>query len=96
MFEMRSLEWHPHALVSDDNLTENLSLRNDTLLVIGNRCLATLEAVQTILAFLRVLDDMETSRLASLHEKKLCGTQLVIAMVAPTSLPKHIRNIARH
>ncbi|GJR88176.1 hypothetical protein Tco_0212187 [Tanacetum coccineum] len=27
------LEWHPHALVADDNLTKNLSLRNDTLLV---------------------------------------------------------------
>ncbi|GKC54142.1 hypothetical protein Tco_1076887 [Tanacetum coccineum] len=28
---MRSLKWHPHALVADDNLTENLSLRKDTL-----------------------------------------------------------------
>ncbi|GJT95144.1 hypothetical protein Tco_1090662 [Tanacetum coccineum] len=29
---------------------------------------------------------METSRLASLHEPNLCGTQLVAAVVAPTSL----------
>ncbi|GJT35342.1 hypothetical protein Tco_0925761 [Tanacetum coccineum] len=29
---MRSLEWHPHALIADDNLTGNLSLRKDTLL----------------------------------------------------------------
>ncbi|GKB63174.1 hypothetical protein Tco_0919360 [Tanacetum coccineum] len=32
LFKMRSLEWHPHALVADDNLDENLSLRKDTLL----------------------------------------------------------------
>ncbi|GKA99403.1 uncharacterized mitochondrial protein-like protein [Tanacetum coccineum] len=30
--EASDIEWHPHALVADDNLTENLSLRKDTLL----------------------------------------------------------------
>nr|GEZ15390.1 putative reverse transcriptase domain-containing protein [Tanacetum cinerariifolium] len=64
---MRSLEWNPHALVADDNLTENLSLKKDMLL--------------TILAFLRVLDDMEASQLAALHEPNLCGTQLVVVVV---------------
>ncbi|GJX87816.1 hypothetical protein Tco_0339830 [Tanacetum coccineum] len=71
MVEMRSLEWHPHALVADDNLTENLPLRKDTLLI--------------ILAFPRVLDDMETSRLASFHELSLRGTQLVVAVVIDKS-----------
>ncbi|GKB24510.1 hypothetical protein Tco_0863911 [Tanacetum coccineum] len=39
----------------------------------------------TILAFPRVLDDMETSRLVSLHEPNLCGTQLVIVVVIDKS-----------
>ncbi|GKC15060.1 hypothetical protein Tco_1011842 [Tanacetum coccineum] len=48
-------------------------------------CLLTLEVVQTILAFSRVLDDMETSRLASLHEPNLSGTQLVAIVVIDKS-----------
>nr|GEY51839.1 putative reverse transcriptase domain-containing protein [Tanacetum cinerariifolium] len=64
---MRSLEWHPQEFVADDNLIENLSLRKDMLL--------------TILAFLRVLDDIEASRLVSLHELNLCETQLVVVVV---------------
>ncbi|GJW40764.1 hypothetical protein Tco_0066609 [Tanacetum coccineum] len=43
--------------------------------------LATLEVVQTILAFPRVLDDMETSQLKSLHGPNLCGTQPVVVVV---------------
>ncbi|GJX94991.1 hypothetical protein Tco_0349577, partial [Tanacetum coccineum] len=39
----------------------------------------------TILAFPRVLDDMETSQLASLEELSLRGTQLVIAVVIDKS-----------
>ncbi|GKE95440.1 hypothetical protein Tco_1580295 [Tanacetum coccineum] len=49
------------------------------------RSYETLEVVQTILAFPKVLDDMETSRLASLQELSLRGTQLVIAVVIDKS-----------
>ncbi|GJS97045.1 hypothetical protein Tco_0804013 [Tanacetum coccineum] len=45
----------------------------------------SLKVVQTIHAFLRVLDDVEASRLASLHELSLYGTQLVIAVVIDKS-----------
>ncbi|GJX80226.1 hypothetical protein Tco_0328375 [Tanacetum coccineum] len=41
--------------------------------------------VQTILAFPRVLDDMETLQLASLHEPNLCGIQLVVVLVIDKS-----------
>ncbi|GKA54417.1 hypothetical protein Tco_0753366 [Tanacetum coccineum] len=40
--------------------------------------LQLLKLFRIILAFPSVLDDMETSRLASLHEPNLCGTQLVV------------------
>ncbi|GJZ73369.1 hypothetical protein Tco_0637515 [Tanacetum coccineum] len=53
----------------------------------------------TILAFPMVLDDMETSRLASLHELSLRGTQLVVAVVIDrssgnTSIESHTMEIS--
>ncbi|GKD17224.1 hypothetical protein Tco_1206382 [Tanacetum coccineum] len=65
------------------------------LLLPQNLCLATLEVVQTILAFPRVLEDMETSRLASLRELNLCGTQLVVAVVIDKSFRTYQQNLVR-
>ncbi|GKB39159.1 hypothetical protein Tco_0884101 [Tanacetum coccineum] len=56
--------------------------------------LATLEVVQTMLAFPRVLDDMETSRLASLQELNLYGTQLVVAVVIDKSFGTYQQNLS--
>ncbi|GKA99721.1 hypothetical protein Tco_0827715 [Tanacetum coccineum] len=49
--------------------------------------------VQTIIAFPRVLDDMETSRLALLQELNLCGTQLVVAVVIDKSFRTYQQNL---
>ncbi|GKF10738.1 hypothetical protein Tco_0048664 [Tanacetum coccineum] len=55
----------------------------------------TLEVVQTILAFPRVLDDMETSRLESLQELNLCRIQLVVAVVIDKSFGTYQQNLIR-
>ncbi|GJY24779.1 hypothetical protein Tco_0398437 [Tanacetum coccineum] len=59
-------------------------------------CLATLKVVKIILAFLRVLDDMETSRLASLHEPEIDNLKqdraAVVSKVIPNAAMKLVHS----